>query len=66
MKGIIALDLPDSCLDCDLCHESDYDSRYQVHGERFCGIKNENVDQYCNYENPSKPDWCPAKPLSAN
>ena len=63
MKGIIVVDMPDSCSICDLCHESNYDLRYQISGRRFCGIKNENVDQYCDYANPSKPDWCPIKPL---
>lgn len=63
MKGIIVVDMPDSCSICDLCHESNYDLRYQISGRRFCGIKNENVDQYCNYGNPSKPDWCPIKLL---
>lgn len=62
-KSFYVLDTPQGCFNCDFCHTKDYDYRERVDGEKFCGIKNMNVDDYCNYVNPRKPDWCPLKEL---
>ena len=66
-KGIIITDIPENCYYCDFCHTKDYDSRYRLDGEKFCGIENINVDNYCDIDFDgfvSRPDWCPIKSLS--
>ncbi len=65
-KSVLVMDTPKSCFYCDCCHTRDYDPRYKIDGEKFCGIENENVDFYYRqaYEdNYVKPDWCPLKEL---
>ncbi len=59
--GFVNTDFPESCLTCDFCHERDYDNRQMIQGKRFCGIENVEVDRFCFYERPGKPDWCPVK-----
>ena len=65
-KGIIITDIPENCYYCDFCHTKDYDNIYRIDGEKFCGIENMNVDNYCDIDFDgfvSRPDWCPIKPL---
>lgn len=62
-KSILIIDTPESCYYCDYCHTKDYDYMKQTDGEKFCGIENMNVDDFFNYENQRKPDWCPLKEL---
>lgn len=62
-KYILVTDTPNSCFECDYCHTKDYDYRKQIDGEKFCGIKNMNVNDYYDYENKRKPDWCPLREL---
>lgn len=61
--GFVNTDFPESCLTCDFCHERDYDNRQMIQGKRFCGIKNVEVERFCSYERPGKPDWCLVKKL---
>ena len=62
-KSFYILDTPKNCLRCDCCHSKDYDYQKSIDGEKFCGIENMNVDDYCDYVNPRKPDWCPLKEI---
>lgn len=51
-KGIIVVDVPETCGDC-ACFQ--YDGQY----DRYCGVNGEdlmNIDW-----NGEKPDWCPLK-----
>ena len=53
--------LPQSCFYCDCCHTRDYDRRYRLDGEKFCGIKNMEVDDYYDhnkFDNDGRPSWC--------
>lgn len=53
-KGIIVMDVPETCGDCACCQ---YDGQY----DRYCGVNGEdlmNIDW-----NGEKPDWCPIKPM---
>ena len=53
-KGIIVVDVPETCGDCACCQ---YDGQY----DRYCGVNGEdlmNIDW-----NGEKPDWCPIKPM---
>ncbi len=53
-KGIIVVDIPETCGDCACCQ---YDGQY----DRYCGVNGEdlmNIDW-----NGEKPDWCPIKPM---
>lgn len=54
-------DLPKSCFYCDCCHTKDYDRRYKIDGEKFCGIENTEINyyKYYNDETGCRPDWCP-------
>jgi hypothetical protein len=40
--------LPSSCFFCDCCHEREYDIRYKIVGEKFCGI--ENIEELPNFD----------------
>ena len=62
-KSFYILNTPLSCFTCDCCHTKDYDYRKQIDSEKFCGIENRNVNDYCDYVNPRKPDWCPLKEI---
>ena len=58
--------LPRSCFYCDCCHTKQYDSRYKLDGEKFCGIENMEVGYYYdhNYEdNAGRPNWCPLREI---
>ena len=58
--------LPKSCFFCDCCHKKDYDSRYKIDGEKFCGIENMEVCYYYDhnkYDNVGRPNWCPLREL---
>ena len=57
--------LPSSCLYCDCCHTKDYDRRYNINGEKFCGIENVEIGDYSNYyeDNNDRPDWCPLREI---
>lgn len=55
-------EVPQSCWFCDCCHTKDYDSRYKIDGDKFCGIENMEVNDY--YETQRKPDWCPLREIS--
>ena len=49
-KGVIVVDVPETCGDCACCQ---YDGQY----DRYCGVNGEdlmNIDW-----NGEKPDWCP-------
>ena len=51
-KGIIVVDIPETCGDCACCQ---YDGQY----DRYCGVNGEdlmNIDW-----NGEKPDWCSLK-----
>ena len=37
--------LPKNCAYCDCCHTRDYDHRYQIDGEKFCGIENVDIPE---------------------
>lgn len=53
-KGVIVVDVPETCGDCACCQ---YDGQY----DRCCGVNGEdlmNIDW-----NGEKPDWCPIKPI---
>lgn len=53
-KGIIVVDIPETCGDSACCQ---YDGQY----DRYCGVNGEdlmNIDW-----NGEKPDWCPIKPM---
>lgn len=61
MKGIIVLDKPDACVDCEFCREID-------EGLEACCILTMDeddqelyrmIDDYCQ----SVPEWCPIKPI---
>ena len=56
-KGVIVVDMPKSCYECMLCHEKPFDCRYVYCGDKFCGVENEEVNEF--YNKNSKPDWCP-------
>lgn len=61
MKGIIVVDMPETCLDCDFCREIDEGI------EACCTLTDDEefdncfkmIDDYCQ----DKPDWCPIKPV---
>lgn len=56
--------LPNSCFYCDCCHTKDYDSRYKIDGEKFCGIMNIEInDDYYDHNDETgyRPDWCPLR-----
>lgn len=61
MKGIIVVDIPETCLDCGFCREIDEGI------EACCTLTDDEefdncfkmVDDYCQ----DKPDWCPIKPV---
>lgn len=58
MKGIIVVDIPEACVDCQFCAE------FSEGIEAYCILKiNEDefreIDDYCQYV----PEWCPIKPL---
>ena len=53
-KGIIVVDVPETCGDCACCR---YDGQY----DRYCGVNGKdlmNIDW-----NSKKPDWCPIKEM---
>ena len=57
-------DIPSGCCYCDCCHTKDYDCRYKLDGEKFCGIEDLEIDkQFYDFENPQRPNWCPLKAL---
>ena len=60
-KGMIIINMPTTCFECEFYHESSYDNRYKICGDKFCGIEYMEVNEYC--ELCSKPDWCPLKEL---
>lgn len=62
-KALLVMDMPKGCFYCDCHYEKDYDYRYKIEGEKCCGIKNINIDDFCDYVNPRKPDWCPLKEM---
>ena len=65
-KAILVMDMPESCFYCDCCHIKDYYYRRKIYDEKFCGIENMEVTFYHDqayYDNYTKPDWCPLKPL---
>ena len=56
MKSILVLDTPSSCRDCPL--------RFDSYGQYEICASHEGypiVDEY--YEENTKPDWCPLRPL---
>lgn len=58
--------LPTSCFFCDCCHTRDYDNRYRIDGEKFCGIENMEVGEYYDhnkYDNFGRPNWCPLREI---
>lgn len=61
--GFVTVDFPESCLNCDFCHEREYDNRQMIQGKRFCGIENVEVDKYCSDERAGKPYWCPIRTI---
>lgn len=64
MKAILVIDMPSGCSYCDFCHTKDYDPRYKIDGDKYCCIKELNVNDYYYDEKPRrKPNWCPLKTL---
>lgn len=60
-KGIIVVDIPERCLDCDFCREINEGI------EACCEISIDPDDEEClrmieDYCQ-SKPNWCPIKPI---
>ena len=65
MKYFVEI-LTRSCFYCDCCHTKPYDRRYDIDGEKFCGIENLGVDYYYDYnyeDNQGRPDWCPLREI---
>lgn len=60
-KGIIVVDIPDFCMDCNFCRE--IDEGIEACCEMTVDYENNDcyrmIDDYCQ----SKPDWCPIVPL---
>lgn len=60
-KGIIVVDIPDFCMDCNFCRE--IDEGIEACCEMTVDYDNNDcyrmIDDYCQ----SKPDWCPIVPL---
>ena len=54
--------LPQTCACCDFCHTKEYDSRYELDVEEFCGILNEDVEVYY-YHGDGRPEFCPLKEI---
>ena len=63
-KSVLAMDIPENCLDCQFCYELDEGV------EACCSISDDDKDTslmkkidceygYCQ----GKPDWCPLNPL---
>ena len=58
--------LPKNCAYCDCCHTRDCDSRYQIDGEKFCGIENVNIPaRFLELEvlEENRPNWCQLRKL---
>lgn len=65
-KGIIALDMPDKCVECTMCYHAEDMSMGNLTYRRLyrCRIEPENLeDPYLQTIFRGKPDWCPIKPL---
>lgn len=63
-KAILVIDMPSSCFYCDFCHTKDYNCNYQIDGDKYCCIKELNVNDYYYDEKPiPKPKWCPLMSL---
>lgn len=54
--------LPQTCEYCDCCHTREYDSRLKIDGIKFCGVENEDVENYY-YHGNGRPSWCPLKKI---
>lgn len=52
-KAVLVIDMPESCWECDI-NQCDTDSRW-------CGKEFKDIKE--NFENKTKPDWCPLKAL---
>ena len=59
MKGIIVVDMPECCADCDFMG-FDYNINSFEEEEAYCEIKCESVD---DVGWRGKPDWCPIRPM---
>lgn len=58
--------LPETCEYCDCCHTKDYDNKYKIDGEKFCGIMNMGVCNHYDhnkYDNNGRPHWCPLREI---
>ena len=57
--------LPRSCFYCDCCHTKDFDYKYKIDGDKFCGIENMEVNDFYDYnhETRRRPDWCPLREI---
>ena len=59
--------LPTSCFFCDCCHTREYDTRYKIDGEKFCGIENMEVGDYYDHnkhDSSGRPKWCPLREIT--
>lgn len=62
-KAVIVIDMPDKCFQCEFCHGRNYDPYAQHEGTRFCGITNDDVDDFYTYGVGGKPANCPLKQM---
>lgn len=55
MKAILVVEMPQGCMVCPICHESEMSGEYMCDGR--------NIEEYLMGFYGSKPDWCPLKPM---
>lgn len=55
MRAILVVEMPQGCMVCPICHESEMSGEYMCDGR--------NIEEYLMGFYGSKPDWCPLKPI---
>lgn len=56
-KGMVVIDIPNSCADCDIRFTDEYSDWCPVN------IEENQTDVFDYANNFTKPDWCPVKPM---
>lgn len=60
-KAVLVIDeMPDNCFKCKLCQFA-FDSELFEDGEAYCVYESESIQE--NFDNESKPEWCPLRAL---